>query len=252
VISAMLASANTLTARSTPPRRSPSGVSAVGAQAEQVVLPARLLAPAPAGAPVEAAATLPLNALTADQALDLLDLPAGATLLVTGAAGGVGGYAVELGVLRGLRVVAQAGAADADLVRSLGAAEVVPRDGDPVAAARAVAPGGVDGVLDAAVVGPALLGAVRDGGAFVAVIDPALPTPKRDVRTAKVSVRGDGAHLARLVGLVEEGRLSLRVAATLPFAEAAEAHRRLEKGGVRGRLVLVPERHMVLMHAELT
>ncbi len=212
----------------------------VGVQAEQVVLPARLLAPAPAGVAPEAAATLPLNAMTAVQALDLLDLPAGSTLLVTGAAGGVGGYAVELAAARGLHVLAQVGTADADLVLGLGAAGVVDRGGDPVAAARAAAPGGVDGLLDAAVAGPHLIGAVRDGGAFVAVIDPALPAPERGVRTAKVSVRGDGVQLGELVRLVEQGRLSLRVAGVLPFAEAAEAHRQLEKGGVRGRLVLVP------------
>ena len=73
------------------------------------MLEAWAVAPAPAGVSPEQAATLPLNGTTADQALDLLDLSVGQWLLVTGAAGGVGALAIELAVIRGLRVVAQAG-----------------------------------------------------------------------------------------------------------------------------------------------
>lgn len=212
----------------------------VGMQAEEVVLDARHLAAAPASATAEAAATLPLNALTALQALDLLDLAEGATLLVTGAAGAVGGYAVQLAAGRGLRVLAVAGPGDADLVTGLGAADLVRRGDDPVTAIRALVPDGVDGAIDAAPVGPPLLGAVRDGGAFVAVIDPALPAPQRGIRTTKVDVHGDGEQLAGLVSLVDSGHLTLRVADVLGFDDAAEAHRRLAEGGLRGRLVLTP------------
>src|SRR5690606_28213240 len=74
-----------------------------------------------------AAATLPLNGLTAAQALDRLGLRAGETLLVTGAAGAVGGFAVQLAAARGIRVVAVAGAEDEPLVRELGAELFVPR-----------------------------------------------------------------------------------------------------------------------------
>jgi len=212
----------------------------VGTQAEAVVLGAGVLAAAPRGVAPEVAATLPLNAQTADQALDLLGLPAGATVLVTGAAGGVGGFAVSLVAARGLEEVAVAGAADADLVVARGAAVHLPRSEDLTAAVRRLRPAGVDGVLDAAVVGPSLVGAVRDAGAFVSVLDPATPSAERGVRTAKVSVRGDGALLARRGRALEGGRLHTSVAEVLPFGEAAAAHARLAKSGVRGRLVLTP------------
>lgn len=212
----------------------------LGAYAEYLVLDAAALAPAPAGVSAAAAATLPLNGLTALQALDLLDLPPGATVLVTGAAGGVGGFAVELAALRGLRVVATAGAADGPAVRALGAEWFVPRDtADLAAAVRALVPGGVDGALDAAVLGVAALGAVRTRGAFVAVTGGA-PVGLRGIRVATVWIAADGAALAGLSALAGEGRLTLRVAGTLPLERAAQAHRRLAEGGLRGRLVLLP------------
>ncbi|MFD0278213.1 NADP-dependent oxidoreductase [Kitasatospora sp. NPDC127111] len=212
----------------------------LGAYAEYLVLDASALAPAPAGVPAPEAATLPLNGLTAMQALDLLDLPAGATLLVTGAAGGVGGFALELAARRGLRVVAVAGREDEALVRELGAEWFVPRGtGDLAADVRALVPGGVDGALDAALLGVLALGAVRNRGAFVAVSGGA-PVGLRGIRVATVWVAADGPQLAELSGLAARGCLTLRVAATHPLERAAEAHRRLDRGGLRGRLVLVP------------
>lgn len=213
---------------------------ALGTHADQVVLDADALAPAPRGLSAEAAATLPLNALTADQALDLLGLRRGQTLLVTGAAGAVGGFATELAAARGIRVVAVAGAADQDLVRRFGAAEFLPRTPDLSAAVRAAVPGGVDGALDAAVVGPAALEAVRAGGSFVAVVGGGAPPPLRGTRVANVWIRADGARLAELAALAAAGRLTPRVAKTLPLTEAAAAHELLARGGLRGRPVLVP------------
>src|SRR5215467_6714030 len=99
------------------PRR-PGG----GAQAEQVVVPTASVARVPEGTSLEAAATLPMNGLTVRLALG-----PGQTLGVTGAAGAVGGYAVELGVADGLRVIAVAGSADAALVKGFGAQTVVLR-----------------------------------------------------------------------------------------------------------------------------
>ncbi|MFD5922200.1 alcohol dehydrogenase catalytic domain-containing protein [Kitasatospora sp. NPDC058201] len=213
----------------------------LGAYADHLVLDAAAVAPAPAGVPAAEAATLPLNGLTAVQALDLLGLPAGATLLVTGAAGAVGGFAVELAVLRNLRVVALAGAGDAAAVRALGAEWFVPRDAaDPAAAVRALVPGGVDGVLDAALLGVTALGAVRNRGAFVAVSAGAAPLGLRGVRVEQVWVAADGAALAELSALAERKALTLRVAGTHPLGRAADAHRRLAGGGLRGRLVLLP------------
>lgn len=213
-----------------------------GAYAEEVVLDAAAVAPAPEGRSAAEAATLPLNGLTAWQALGLLGLPAGETLLVTGAAGGVGGFAVELAAARGLRVVAVAGGADEELVRGFGAEFFVAREaaGEGLAAAvRAAVPGGVAGALDTAMAGPSAVASVRDGGTLVAVNAPA-PEGERDVRVVNVWVTPDGDALAELSALAAAGRLTLRVAETLPLERAATAHERLAKGGVRGRLVLLP------------
>ncbi|MFF0545592.1 NADP-dependent oxidoreductase [Nocardia thailandica] len=208
----------------------------LGGYAEYVVLDAGAVAPAPAGrTPVEAA-TLPLNGLTATQALDALDLAPGRTLLVTGAAGAVGGFAVELAARhRGLRVLAVAGAADADAVRALGATWVVDRAVPDLAdAARALVPGGVDAALHTA--GPALpaLAAVRNRGGFVTVVGGVDPKPLRGIAVRHTWIAADGPALARL----SAADLTLRVADTLPLDRAAEAHARLERGGLRGRLVL--------------
>jgi NADPH:quinone reductase-like Zn-dependent oxidoreductase len=203
----------------------------LGAHAEYVVVPTDAVAKAPATVDAVHAATLPLNALTAVQALDLLELAPGVSLLVTGAAGAVGGFAVQLAARQGISVTAQARPQDEELVRSLGAAHFTSGD---------VGAGSVDAVLDAAVLGERALEWVRDGGAYVGVIPQAHPAPVRGVRTGAVEVSADGARLAELVRLVDEGALTLRVAETYALDEAVKAHARLAEGGVRGRLVLMP------------
>ena len=212
----------------------------LGPYADYTVLDESGVAAAPTTVSVVAAATLPLNALTTDQALDLLDLRPGQSLLVTGAAGALGGFAVQLAALRRLRVVAAAGGDDERLVRGLGAELFVPRSADLAAAVRTLVPGGVDAVIDAAMVGLRALDAVRGGGAFIAVAAGAAPVPLRGTRVANVWIRADGVRLAELGSLVDSGRLTLRVAGTYPLADAAAAHKRLAEGGLRGRLVLVP------------
>ncbi|MFF9495384.1 NADP-dependent oxidoreductase [Streptomyces flaveolus] len=208
-----------------------------GAYAEYLVLDATAVAPAPPDATAAAAATLPLNGLTALQALDLLGLVAGDTVLVTGATGAVGGFAVDLAVRRGLRVVAQAGAADEEFVRGLGAEWVVGRDASDLASdVRRLVPGGADGALDTAGHGIRALAAVRTKGAFATVVGGSAPLPLRGIRVHQQWISADGAALAELAAM----GLTLRVADTLPLERAAEAHDRLAAGGMRGRPVLVP------------
>jgi NADPH:quinone reductase len=211
----------------------------LGTHAEQVVLDAADVAAAPAGSDSIAASTIPLNGLTAFQALDALALTAGQTILVTGAAGGLGGFGVELAAMRGLRVIAAAGDGDEKLARSLGAAEFVPRSADLAAAVRDLAPGGVDAAFDAAVLGYPALDAVRAEGTFAAFLG-AGPFPLRGIRVLPVHIHADGAALAGLSRLAAAGKLTLRVAGTYPLADAAKAHERLQSGGLRGRLVLIP------------
>lgn len=207
-----------------------------GTQAEFAVLDAAAIAAAPSGASPVEAATLPLNALTAAQALDLL--PDGTrTLAVVGAAGAVGAYAIELAIQRRLGVLGVADRKDEGFIRGLGAT-FVPRSADPAAAIRTKAGDPVDAVLDAAGLGREVLGAVRDGGGFVPTVPPATPPSERDIQVSGVQVVADGARLAELVALADAGTLTLRVAGTRPLAGAAEAHAHMERGGVRGRLVL--------------
>jgi NADPH:quinone reductase-like Zn-dependent oxidoreductase len=208
--------------------------------AEYVVLGSDAVVPAPTGLDLTAASTIALNALTAQQALDALDLTPGQTLLVTGAAGGVGGYAVELASHRGLTVLASAGAEDEELVRGLGADHFVPRTADLSEAVRAIVPAGVDGLVDAAVIGVAAQEAVRNRGRHAHVVAGTPPTALRGITVTPVFVHADRKALNELVGLVEQRVLSARVAATYSLTDAIAAYERVAKGGVRGRVVIIP------------
>ncbi|MGC0422010.1 zinc-binding dehydrogenase [Embleya sp. AB8] len=211
-----------------------------GALAEFVVLDADAVAPRPAGLDPVAAATIPLNALTARQGLDLVGLSAGSTLVVTGAAGAVGAYAVELAAAAGVRVAAVAGEADEALLRDLGARWFVPRGADLADRIREEIPGGADAAFDTAMLGPDALDAVRGGGDFVAVNAGAAPPGLRGIRVQHVWVRANGPQLAELAELAATGELTLRVAETHPLSAAGRAFARAEAGGLRGRVVLVP------------
>ena len=140
-----------------------------GAYADELVVPAESVVAMPAGTGFAAAATLPMNGLTARTALDLLDLPAGATVAVTGAVGAVGGYAVQLAKADGLHVIADAPEADEELVRQLGADQIVARGDGFADRIRALVPKGVDGLVDAAVLDEAVVPAIRDHGALAVV-----------------------------------------------------------------------------------
>jgi NADPH:quinone reductase-like Zn-dependent oxidoreductase len=211
-----------------------------GGYREDKVLPADSVVRAPKGADAVAAATLPMNGLTARLALDLMALQPGQVLAVTGAAGAFGGYVVQLAKADGLPVVADASESDEALVKELGA-DVVVRRGDDVAdRIRAHFPDGVDGLADGSVQDALVLPAVKDGGA-VATVRGYRGDGTRDLRVFPTLVRRiaqDRAALDRLRQQTEDGVLTLRVAETFPAEQAAEAHRKLEAGGVRGRLVL--------------
>ena len=211
-----------------------------GAYAELIVVPAESVARVPTGVSDAEASTLPMNGLTARQALDLLGLEPGQTLAVTGAAGAVGGYVVQLAKSEGIRVVADASLEDEQLVAELGADIVVARGDDIAARIRAKAPDGVDALVDCAVQGELILPAVKDGGR-VAAVRPFIGDTERDIAVHQVWVRNyarEQTKLEELGRLVEQGKITLRVARRFPADRAAEAHRILEAGGTRGRLVL--------------
>ncbi|MBO0810431.1 MAG: NADP-dependent oxidoreductase [Microlunatus sp.] len=207
----------------------------------ELVLPAASVVRIPSGASDIEAATLPMNGLTARFALDQLGLQSGQVLAVTGAAGAFGGYVIQLAKADGLVVVADAKESDEDLVRKLGADVVLPRGDEFAARVRATYPEGVDGLADGAVQNELALPAVKDGGAVVTVRG-YTGDSRRGLRVTPVLVRQhaqEHAALDRLREQVESGLLTLRVADSYPAGQAAEAHRRFEAGGVRGRLVLV-------------
>lgn len=211
-----------------------------GAYAEQVVVPIESVARMPREASFTEAATLPMNGLTARLVLDLLALRPGQTLAVTGAAGALGAYVVQLAKAEGLHVIADASPADTALVRSLGADEVVARGDDVAERIRAIVPDGVDGLADGALLNEKALPAVRAGGALAAVRTVSYES-ERGITIHPVWVREyarEQAKLDQLRQLAEDGVVTLRVAQTFAPERAGEAHRILEAGGTRGRLVI--------------
>ena len=211
-----------------------------GGYRESIVLSADAVAPIPEGVSLVEAATLPMNGLTARQTLDQLALQAGQTLAVTGAAGCYGGYVIQLAKQAGLRVIADASPADEALVRSFGADVVVPRGADIAAQIRRVIPQGVDGLADGSYQSEQAIGAVRDGGSFATVRGWSMQERGIVCHATWVRQYNHRADVLRQLRQdVHKGLITLRVAATYAPEQAGEAHRRLEAGGTRGRLVLV-------------
>ena len=211
-----------------------------GAYRQSIVLPAESVTKAPDGSTHAEASTLPMNGLTARLSLDLLGLRPGQTLAVTGAAGAYGGYVVQLAKADGLTVLADASEADVELVTGLGADIVVRRGDGFVAGVRARMPDGVDGLADGAVQNEAVIGAIRDGGAFTSVRG-FTGEAQRDISfttTWVTSYQLENGKLDTLRRQTEDGLITLRVAEIFPAERAAEAHARLEAGGTRGRCVI--------------
>ena len=209
-----------------------------GAYREQIVLDARSVVRAPAGKTHPEACSLPMNGLTARQSLDLLKLSPGQVIAV--AAGAYGGYVIQLAKAERLTVIADASEKDEKLVASLGADIIVRRGDDVASRIRKHFPQGVDGLADGAVLNGLVIPAVRDGGAFTSVRG-FQGIPQRDIHFTTTWVRSyaqDFEKLDRLRQQVEAGEITLRVAEVYPPERAAEAHRRLEAGGTRGRLVI--------------
>nr|WP_306660413.1 NADP-dependent oxidoreductase [Rhodococcus opacus] len=138
-----------------------------GAYAQHLVLDPRQVALAPAGSSHAEAATIPCNGLTVQQAMDFLSPAAGDWMAVTGAAGAVGGYTIQLAKAAGLHVVADAAPADEELVRSLGADRIVARGAGVAGRILESVPGGVSSLMDWALLGREILPAIRPGGQLV-------------------------------------------------------------------------------------
>ncbi|MGW2911250.1 NADP-dependent oxidoreductase [Streptomyces asoensis] len=211
-----------------------------GAAAEYVLAPAALLTAAPASIPPTDAAGLPLAGLTAWQALfDHAELTAGQRVLINGAGGAVGGYAVQLAKHAGAHVIATAGPRSSERVRKAGADEVFGH-GLPELSAL------VDVVLNLAPVDPmelaALTSVVGDGGIVVntTVWMSAPSDEERGVRGVNLFVSSDAAQLARLVALVDSGALHVDIARRVPLAELPALHAEAAEGALSGKVLVLP------------
>lgn len=208
-----------------------------GTYAELVAAPVRTLAPKPSSLSWSQAAALPLAGLTAWQTLTrVLGIGKDDLVLVHAAAGGVGSFAVQVAQILGARVIGTASEANHDHLRALGAQPIAYGEG-LVERVRSVVPDGVGAVLDlvggeALEVSPQLL---REGGRLASVTDPARV---RELGGTYWFVRPDREDLATLSRLVDEGRLTVHVERTFPLEEAADAHRLIEGGHMRGKLAL--------------
>ena len=215
-------------------------IGSYGAYSEMLAVPANSVVKAPEGLNEVESATILMNAMTARVAIDTLDLDAGSTVLITGAAGTFGGYAVQLAKEAGLTVVADASEADEATVAGFGADIVLPRGDDIAQRVRDRFPEGVDGAIDGALLNERLAPAVRDGGTVVTL---RMYSGEAERGVKLVPIRSkmhaeEREKLEEIRELVEQGKLTIRVAGVYPKEQAAEAHRRLEQGGIRGRIVI--------------
>lgn len=213
-----------------------------GAAADFVTASAEILAPAPTTIALTDAAALPAAAQTAWQALfEHAELRTGQRVLINGAGGGVGGYAVQLAKRAGAFVIATASPRSADAVRTQGADQIV--DYTVTSAAEAVREP-VDAVLNLVAVGEsdiaALTGLIRTGGVIVTTATPAAGDPGRDVRAVGMQLRTDADQLANLSKMVDAGELRVEVSAVYPLSEAATAHELSAAGRIRGKVLLTP------------
>ena len=214
-----------------------------GASAEYVVVAAESLALAPTTIPLTDAAALPVVGLTAWQALfEHAGLEAGQRILVNGAGGAVGLYAVQLAAAAGAHVIATASPRSAEQVRRSGAAEVVDHTTTDVATALTEP---VDVLLQLAPISPEefarLAGRVRDGGIVVSttVWMPAPGDESRGVRAVDLYVRSDAGQLAELVARVDRGELQVNVSEHAQLDELASVHARAASGALTGKVVVV-------------
>lgn len=215
-----------------------------GAAAEFAVVPVESLAAAPTSVPLADAAALPEPALTAWQALfEIAGLTEGQSVLINGATGAVGGYAIQLAKHAGAVVTATAKARDAERLRGLGAERII----DYIDYTRS--PIEVEGAPFDVVLNlistteeqtEALIDVVADGGFHVGTMVSGLQNPGRGVRTQQIFVRSDAAQLAGLVSRVDAGQLRIEIAKRRPLDEAATVHDDSDSGRLHGKTILIP------------
>jgi NADPH:quinone reductase-like Zn-dependent oxidoreductase len=218
-------------------------MTAPGAAAEYVAAPAEALAAAPRTVELADAAALPSAGLTAWQALfEQAGLKAGQSILVNGAGGAVGGYAVQLAKQAGATVTATASARSTGRIRSYRADQIVDYTATPLL--QAVAGQQFDVVLNLVPTSPEetaqLADLVADDGTFVSTTTPGPEHVGHGVRTVQLFVRSDAAQLAGLVARVDAGNLQIEVAERRPLTDLAAVHDQAAAGRLAGKTILTP------------
>ncbi len=220
-------------------------MTADGGAAEYVVAPAEAVVAAPTLIPLADAAALPSVALTAWQALfDDGRLAAGQRVLIVGAGGVVGKYAIALAKRAGAHVIATASPRSADAVRTAGADEIIDRTAD---APHEATPGRVDVLLNLAPIEPdeftTLVSLVRDGGRVVSTTAwMAAPADEsRGVDSRIVFVLPNRDRLQQLVELVDAGELTVEVTRRIPLTELPALHAEAAAGRIAGKVIVIPE-----------
>jgi len=226
-----------------------------GSYAQYFKAAAERLAPLPDALDLRTAAAIPIAGVTAWEGIvEVCALRAGQTVFVNGGAGGVGSYAIQFARHLGARVAATASAGNLDYLRSLGAELVIDyRAGGVRQQLQAWAPGGVDAVLDTVGQGslPDAVEMTRASGVVSPVAtlirdEPTYNLADAAARGVRIAVAMSnparaGAQLRQIIGLFGEGRLRAPEIAVLPLEQAAQAHRRIQAGHVRGKLLLAVE-----------
>jgi NADPH:quinone reductase-like Zn-dependent oxidoreductase len=210
----------------------------VGTLSERIAVASALLADLPEGLSWAQGASLPVCSLTAQLLTTVARVSEGHRVAVTGAAGMVGGLAVELARARGARVLGAVREADADEARRLGAEAIADTVGDLGRLLVEWAPGGVDACLDTVGLGASAIDGVRDGGHFVTTVPGSAPEETRGITTEAIQVQPDAATLGSLLRRTAEGGLTLRIAETIPWDEYRRGYELLRSGGLRGKVVL--------------
>jgi NADPH2:quinone reductase len=206
-----------------------------GAWAELIAVPEGDLGHTPAGVDTATAGAVPLAAITAMLSVDALALSQGDTVLIAGATGGVGSVAVQLAAAAGATVVAPALPEDEEYLRGLGVAELLPRDGDVVAAVRAHHPDGVDAIVDLVNFAPGTYdGALKDGGRISSPTNAAGEGPGR----TNVMAAPSPEILGRIAQHLADGTLEVPIGQTYDLAQAPEALQALAGTHTRGKLAL--------------
>src|SRR5215218_3481772 len=216
-----------------------------GTYAEFVVSPAAIVAKKPEAVSFAEAAALPMAGLTAMDLVDAVDLRKGETVLIVGATGGVGSYALQMAARRGARVIATARQANEAFARELGARETIDHTReDLVETVRASHPGGIETIIDM-VSDPEVLrrmaGLVKEGGRVASSVHAAdvESVSERGVRATNVGMQPEAWRLEELARMVDAGEISVKLERTFPLAKAPVALQESRTGHVRGKIVLL-------------